>query len=102
MFQKLDLLIVQDIFPNETTKYAHIVLPAAMVGEKDGTFANAARRVQYSAAGLKPPGDAKPDWQILQEMANAMGAKWQYTSTNDIWQESAGRPRCSAASVTIA
>jgi formate dehydrogenase alpha subunit len=87
MLQKLDLLIVQDIFPNETSKYAHIVLPAATVGEKDGTFTNAARRVQYTAAGLKPPGEAKPDWQILQDMANAMGADWQYTSTADIWEE---------------
>jgi predicted molibdopterin-dependent oxidoreductase YjgC len=87
MLQKLDLLIVQDIFPNETSRYAHIVLPAAMVGEKDGTFTNAARRVQYTAAGLKPPGEAKADWQILMEMANAMGADWQYTSTEDIWEE---------------
>jgi formate dehydrogenase alpha subunit len=87
MLQKLDLLIVQDIFPSETSKYAHIVLPAAMVGEKDGTFTNAARRVQYTAAGLKPPGKAKPDWLILQKMANALGANWQYTSTEDIWQE---------------
>ena len=87
MLQKLDLLIVQDIFPNETSKYAHIVLPAATVGEKDGTFTNAARRVQYTAAGLNPPGEAKPDWQILTEMANAMGADWQYTSTEDIWEE---------------
>ncbi len=87
MLQKLDLLIVQDIFANETSKYAHIVLPAATVGEKDGTFTNAARRVQYTAAGIKPPGEAKPDWLILQEMANAMGANWQYTSTEDIWEE---------------
>ena len=87
MLQKLDLLIVQDIFPSETSKYAHIVLPATMVGEKDGTFTNAARRVQYSAAGLKPPGEARADWQILQDMANAMGAKWNYTSAEDIWQE---------------
>ena len=87
MLQKLDLLIVQDIFPNETCKYAHIVLPAAMVGEKDGTFTNAARRVQYTAGGLKPPGEARADWQILQEMANAMGANWQYTSTSEIWEE---------------
>ena len=87
MLQKLDLLIVQDIFPSETSKYAHIVLPAAMVGEKDGTFTNAARRVQYTAAGLKPPGEARPDWQILQQMANAMGANWQYASTAEIWEE---------------
>ena len=87
MLQKLDLLIVQDIFANETSKYAHIVLPAAAVGEKDGTFTNAARRVQYTATGLNPPGVAKADWWILQEMANAMGAGWQYTSTEDIWEE---------------
>jgi predicted molibdopterin-dependent oxidoreductase YjgC len=87
MLQKLELLIVQDIFPNETTKYAHIVLPAATVGEKDGTFNNAARRVQYTAAGLKPPGEAKADWQILMEMANALGVTWPYTSTEDIWEE---------------
>lgn len=87
MLQKLDLLIVQDIFPNKTSRYASIVLPAAAVGEKDGTFTNAARRVQYTAAGLKPPGEAKADWQILQDMANAMGADWQYTSTADIWEE---------------
>jgi len=87
MLQKLDLLIVQDIFPIETSRYAHIVLPAAAVGEKDGTFTNAARRVQYTAAGIKPPGEARPDWIILQEMARAMGANWQYTSTEDIWEE---------------
>ena len=87
MLQKLDLLIVQDIFANETSKYAHIVLPATTVGEKDGTFTNAARRVQYTAAGIKPPGEAKPDWLILQKMANAMGANWQYTSAADIWEE---------------
>lgn len=87
MLQRLDLLIVQDIFPTVTMKYAHIVLPAAMVGEKEGTFTNAARRIQYTAAGLKAPGEARPDWQILQDMANAMGANWQYRSTDDIWEE---------------
>ena len=87
MLQKLDLLIVQDIFPSETAKYAHIVLPAAAVGEKEGTFTNAARRVQYTAGGITPPGEARPDRQILQDMANGLGANWQYTSTEDIWEE---------------
>ncbi len=87
MLQSLDLLIVQDIFPNETCRYADIVLPAATVGEKDGTFTNAARRVQYTAAGLSSPGEAKPDWEILCDLANALGADWQYTSTEDIWEE---------------
>ncbi len=87
MLQSLDLLIVQDIFPNETCRYADIVLPAATVGEKDGTFTNAARRVQYTAAGLASPGEAKPDWEILRDLATAMGADWHYTSTEDIWEE---------------
>jgi predicted molibdopterin-dependent oxidoreductase YjgC len=87
MLQSLDLLIVQDIFPNETCRYADIVLPAATVGEKDGTFTNAARRVQYTSAGLPSPGEAKPDWKILQDLANALGADWQYTSAEDIWEE---------------
>jgi formate dehydrogenase alpha subunit len=87
MLQRLDLLIVQDIFPIETTKYAHIIMPAAAVGEKDGTFTNAARRIQYTAKGVDPPGEARPDWKILQDMANALGASWQYSSTDDIWEE---------------
>jgi len=87
MLHQLDLLIVQDIFANETSKYAHIVLPAAAVGEKEGTYTNAARRVQYTAAGISPPGEAKPDWEIFQKMANAMGADWHYNSTEDIWEE---------------
>jgi formate dehydrogenase major subunit len=48
---------------------------------------NAARRVQYTADGVKPPGEARADWQILQEMAAAMGIDWHYTSSEDIWNE---------------
>jgi formate dehydrogenase alpha subunit len=87
MLHQLDLLIVQEIFPSETAKYANIILPAAFVGEKDGTFTNAARRIQYTAKGLSPPGEAKADWEILQDLANAMGADWQYDSSSAIWEE---------------
>ena len=87
MLQRLDLLIVQDIFPSETYQYADIVFPAASVGETAGTYMNAARRVQYTADGITPPGEAKADWQILQEMAAAMDVKWDYKSTEDIWDE---------------
>jgi len=87
MLQRLDLLIVQDIFPTETHRYADIVLPAAAVGEKAGTYMNAARRVQYTADGITPPGEAKADWEILQAMAGAMGIHWNYTSTKNIWDE---------------
>jgi len=87
MMQRLDLLIIQDIFPTETSQYADIFLPAAVVGEKEGTFTNAARRVQYTASGLKPPGKVKADWQILQALAKSMGHDWNYSSSEDIWEE---------------
>lgn len=87
MLQRLDLLIVQDIFPTETSQYAHIVFPAAMTGEKKGTYTNAARRIQYTHDGLTPPGEALPDWIILQKMAKAMGHDWNYASTENIWEE---------------
>ncbi len=87
MMQRLDLLIVQDIFPTETAKFAHIVLPAAAVGEKEGTFTNSARRIQFTAGGLTRPGQAKPDWQILQDVARAMGHDWNYGSAEEIWEE---------------
>ena len=87
MMQRLELLIVQDIFLTETAKHAHIVLPAAVVGEKEGTYTNATRRIQHTAGGLTPPGKAKPDWEIIQDMARAMGHDWHYDSTEAIWQE---------------
>jgi formate dehydrogenase alpha subunit len=87
MLQRLELLIVQDIFPTETMKFADIVLPAAVVGEKEGTYTNCARRIQYTAGGLELPGEVKPDWQIVQELARAMGYDWNYQSTAEIWEE---------------
>jgi formate dehydrogenase major subunit len=87
MMQRLDLLIVQDIFATETSQHAHIFLPAAVVGEKEGTFTNAARRIQFTASGLNAPGDVKADWQILQAMAKALGHDWNYNSSEDIWEE---------------
>ena len=87
MLQRLDLLIVQDLFPTETAQYAHIVLPAATVGEKAGTFTNAARRVQYSSGGLSTPEEARQDWQILQDLAQSLGKDWNYKKTEEIWEE---------------
>ena len=87
MLNRLDLLIVQDILPTETLKYAHVVFPAAAIGEKDGTFTNAARRIQYTTGGLQPPGESKADWQIIQDLARAMGVAWNYGSSNEIWEE---------------
>ncbi|MBW1982184.1 MAG: formate dehydrogenase subunit alpha [Deltaproteobacteria bacterium] len=87
MMDRLELLIVQDVFLTETAKHANIVLPAAMIGEKEGTFTNASRRIQHTSAGLRPPGEARADWLIFQNIARAMGYDWQYGSTEVIWEE---------------
>src|SRR5262245_22090800 len=66
--KKLELLVVQDIFPTETARLAHVVLPAASSAEKDGSFTNTERRIQRIAAALQPVGQSRPDWQILGEV----------------------------------
>jgi formate dehydrogenase major subunit len=86
----LDLLVVQDLFLNETAKrFAHVFLPAAASYEKEGTFMNAERRVQRVRRVVAPPGEAKPDWEILGDVAKAMGkgALFPYRSAEEIWDE---------------
>ena len=75
---KLDTLIVQDIFLTETAYLADIVLPASAFPEKTGTFTNTDRRVQLARKAINPPGDAKQDLWIIQELANRMGLNWDY------------------------
>ena len=70
----LDLLVVQDIFPTATSKLAHVVLPAASAVEKDGTITNIERRVQRVRAALPPPGESRPDWWIVAELAKRTAA----------------------------
>jgi formate dehydrogenase alpha subunit len=85
--KKLDLLIVQDIFLNETAQIAHVVLPTAAWAEKDGTFTNTERRVQMVRKAVDAPGEARQDWEIIGEIANKLGAGWNYTSAQDIMDE---------------
>jgi formate dehydrogenase major subunit len=58
-----------------------------MICEKEGLTTNCDRRIQYSTLAVEPPGDAKPDWEILQMLANSMGANWNYQNTEEIWNE---------------
>ncbi|MBI2861267.1 MAG: molybdopterin-dependent oxidoreductase [Chloroflexi bacterium] len=67
--QRLELLIVQDIFPTPTAQLAHIILPAASYAEKEGTFTNTERRVQRVRPVVRPTGQAWPDWMIICELA---------------------------------
>lgn len=85
--ESLDLLIVQDIFMTETAKLAHVVFPAVSALEKDGTFTNTERRVLPLRKVMKPKGEAKEDWYIVQKLAMAMGSFWNYRSWEDIMSE---------------
>lgn len=85
----LECLVVQDIFLSETARFAHVVLPAACFAEKEGVFANTERRVQRVRKAVEPPGEARPDWRILADFANACGAGWQYASAAEIYAEMA-------------
>lgn len=85
--EKLDLLVVQDLFLCETAKYAHLVLPAASVFEQEGTFTNGERRIQHVLPAVEPPGEAQPDWQIVIALANALGASWSYETPAEVMDE---------------
>ncbi len=85
--ENLDLLVVQDIFPTETTALADVILPAASFLEKDGHFTNTERRVMPIRQILDAPGEARADWHIVQDLANEMGAGWNYHSTKEILNE---------------
>jgi formate dehydrogenase alpha subunit len=93
--RSLDFLIVQDIFLCETAQLAHIVLPAYSALEKDGTKTNTERRVQRVRPVLSPPGDSRPDWEIIGDLAVRFDAKmereastrWLFNSASDIMDE---------------
>ena len=85
--QKLDLLIVQDIFLTETAQLADVVLPSASFAEKDGTFSNTERRVQRIRKIVDAPGEAKPDWEITAGISTKMGYPMNYSSAKEIFEE---------------
>jgi formate dehydrogenase major subunit len=87
---RVETIIVQDIFINETAREcATIFLPAASVFEHDGTFMNSERRIQRVRQAVPPPGAARPDWQILCDVARAMGrgSGFGFGSATEIWDE---------------
>jgi len=82
----LDCLIVQDIFLNETAKFAHVLLPGSSFLEKNGTFTNAERRINR-VRKVTPPVAGKEDWEITQDLANALGYPMHYTHPSEIMDE---------------
>lgn len=86
--EHMDFLVVQDIFLTETAKMADVVLPAATFAEKNGTFTNTERRIQRVRQAIPPVGEAKPDWQIVCEIAKRLGAKgFDFTKAEHIMAE---------------
>ena len=82
----LDCLIVQDIFLNETAKFAHVLLPGSTFLEKDGTFTNAERRINR-VRQVMPPVAGMADWQVTQALSNALGYPMDYTHPSEIMDE---------------
>jgi predicted molibdopterin-dependent oxidoreductase YjgC len=96
--EAVDFLVLQEIFPSETSAYADVLLPGVSFAEKSGTFTNTERRVQMVRKAIEPLGEARPDWQITRELAvrllesraldpDAPYATWQYRDTTDIMVE---------------
>lgn len=94
-FSKLKNVIMIDIFFNESAEYADIIFPAASFAEKGGTFTNSDRRVQLIQPAFDPPGEAKADWKIIQELALRVESKlerktssgFRFSSPSSIWDE---------------
>ncbi len=85
--ESLEFMICQEIFENETTKYADVVLPASAFLEKAGTFINAERRFQLVAPAIDPPGEAKTDFEILTSISKALGHDMGWETPSDAMDE---------------
>ena len=81
--------MVQDLFFTKTARYADVILPASGSLEKEGTFTNTERRIQRLYQVLEPYAETKPDWRIIQDLANRLGAKWHYLHPSAIMKEAA-------------
>jgi formate dehydrogenase major subunit len=82
----LECMVIQDLFLNETAKYAHVFLPGASFLEKDGTFTNAERRIGRVRKVMSPMG-GYGDWEGTQLLANALGQNWNYRHPSEIMDE---------------
>ncbi len=97
--EELEFLVLQEIFPSETSQYADVLLPGVSFAEKDGTFTNTERRVQRVRQAIETTINARQDWQITRDLANlilaqgsrkpanAKFAKWEYTHPSEIMDE---------------
>jgi formate dehydrogenase major subunit len=85
--EKLDFFVMQEIFFTETCRFADVILPASPSLEKEGTFTSTERRIQRLYRVMEPLGQSRPDWQIVQDIANRLGAGWNYRHPSEIYAE---------------
>jgi predicted molibdopterin-dependent oxidoreductase YjgC len=85
--EKLDFMVVMDLFKTESTDFAHVVLPCATNPELDGTFTNTERKVMRIRKAVNPPGESKPGWWILNEIAKRMDYDLNCQNAGQIWDE---------------
>jgi formate dehydrogenase major subunit len=83
----LEHLVVQDIFLTETAWHADVILPASAHAEKWGSFTNTNRQVQIGRPVVPPPGEARQDWHLVQELAQRVGLKWSYRDVGEVFTE---------------
>jgi len=86
---KLEFFVAQDIFFSDTCRFADVVLPASPSLEKEGTFTSTERRIQRLYQVFEPMGESQPDWRIIQDVANRLGASWNYQNPSEIYHEMA-------------
>jgi formate dehydrogenase major subunit len=86
-FSKLEFFVVQDIFFSHTCQFADVVLPGAPSLEKEGTFTSTERRVQRLYQVFEPLEGCRPDWQIVQDVANQLGANWNFEHPSEVMDE---------------
>lgn len=86
---KLDTLIVSDILPNATTQEADVLLPGCAHAEKRGTFTNAKGRVQKFMKAIEPPGDARPEWEVLSELVSKLSGTAQPLTIESLFNKMA-------------
>jgi formate dehydrogenase major subunit len=84
---KVDFLVIQEIFFSETCRFADVILPACPSLEKEGTFTSTERRIQRLYPVFEPLGESRPDWQIIVDVANRLGAGWNYAHPSEIYKE---------------
>jgi formate dehydrogenase alpha subunit len=83
----LDFLVTQNIFMTETAKYGDVFLPAALYAEKEGTFTNTERRVQRVRKAVEPPGECRPDWEIIIDLSERLGHHMPFSSPEEVFAE---------------